>query len=48
MADFYAHASVPSAELCLQDTVANTKGKKKKRRGGGKFRNGPPVDPVAT
>ena len=30
VADF-VHASVPSAKLCLEDTVANTKGKKKKR-----------------
>ena len=26
-------ASVPSAELCFEDTVANTKGKRKKRGG---------------
>ena len=30
VADFFVHASVPSAELCLEDTVANTKGKRKK------------------
>ena len=26
VADFAVHASVPSVELCLEDTVANTKG----------------------
>ena len=31
VADFFVPASVPSAELCLEDTVANTKGKKEKR-----------------
>ena len=30
VADFFVHASVPSAELCLEDTVANRKGKRKK------------------
>ena len=30
VADFFVPASVPSAELCLEDTVANTKGKRKK------------------
>ena len=30
VADFSVHALVPSAELCLKDTVANTKGKRKK------------------
>ena len=33
VADFFMPASVPSACLCLEDTVANTKGKGKK--GGG-------------
>ena len=33
VADFSVHASLPSAKLCLEDTVANTKGKRKK--GGG-------------
>ena len=28
--DFFLHTSVPSVELCLEDTVANTKGKSKK------------------
>ena len=32
VANFFVRASVPSAELCLEDTVANTKGKKKKGR----------------
>ena len=32
VADFFVPASVPSAELCLEDTVANTKGKRKKGR----------------
>ena len=30
VADFFVPASVPFAELCLEDTVANTKGKRKK------------------
>ena len=30
VAGFLVHTSVPSAELCLEDTVANTKGKRKK------------------
>ena len=30
VANFFVHASVPSAELCLEDTIANTKGKRKK------------------
>jgi hypothetical protein len=32
VADFFVPASVPSAELCLEDIVANTKGKRKKGR----------------
>ena len=32
VADFLVPASVPSAELCLEDIVANTKGKRKKGR----------------
>ena len=32
VAVFFVRASVPSAELCLEDTVANTKGKRKKGR----------------
>ena len=32
VADFFVPASVPSAELCLEDTVANTKGKREKGR----------------
>ena len=32
VANFFVRASLPSAELCLVDTVANTKGKRK--RGG--------------
>ena len=46
VADFSVHASVPSAQLSLEDTVVNTKGKRKK--GGDKIRNGPQVVPVAT
>ena len=34
VADFSVHASVPSTRLCLEDTVANTKGKRK--TGGGR------------
>ena len=30
VANFFVHASVTSAELCLEDTVANMKGKRKK------------------
>ena len=30
VADFFVPASVPSAKLCLEDTAANTKGKRKK------------------
>ena len=30
VAHFFVPASVPSAVLCLEDTVANTKGKRKK------------------
>ena len=37
VADFFVHASVPSAELCLEDTVTNTKGKRKKGGGGSKL-----------
>ena len=33
VADFSVHASVPSTELCLEDTVANTKGKRIKGEG---------------
>ena len=29
-ADFFVPASVPSAEVCLEDTIASTKGKLKK------------------
>ena len=47
VADFSVHASVPSAELCLEDTVANTKGKRKEG-GGDKLRSGPQVGNVAT
>ena len=32
VADLFVPASVPSAELCLEDIVANTKGKRKKGR----------------
>ena len=32
VADFFVPVSVPSAQLCLEDTVANTKGKRKKGR----------------
>ena len=32
VANFFVPASVPSAELCLEDTVANIKGKEKKGR----------------
>ena len=39
VADFSVHASVPSAELCLEDTVADTKGKRK--RGGGQNQKWP-------
>ena len=35
VADFFVPALVPSAELSLEDTVANTKGKRKK--GGAKI-----------
>ena len=35
--DFSGHAPVPSAKLCLEDTVANTKGKK----GGGQNQKWP-------
>ena len=30
VADFFMPASVPSAELCFEDTVAKMKGKRKK------------------
>ena len=30
VAHFFVHASVPSTELCLEDTIANTEGKRKK------------------
>ena len=30
VADFFVHASMPSAELGLEDTGANTKGERKK------------------
>ena len=46
-ADFSVHASMPSAELCWEDAVANTKGKRKKGRGD-KIRSGPQVGTVAT
>ena len=39
VADFSVHASVPSAQLCLKDTVANTKGKRK--QGGGQNQKWP-------
>ena len=29
VAEFFMHASVPFAQLCLEDTIANTKGKRK-------------------
>ena len=46
VADFSVHTSVPSAVLCLEDTVANMKGKRKKERN--KIRSGPQVGKVAT
>ena len=48
VADFSVRASVQSARLCLEDTVANTKGKRRKRGGGDKIRGGPQVGKVAT
>ena len=46
VAKFFVHASVPFEELCLEDIVANTKGKRKKR--GERIRSGPQVGLVAT
>ena len=48
MADFFVHASVPSAALCLEDTVANTKDKGKKGGGGGQNQKLPTSGPKAT
>ena len=36
VADFFMHALVPSVEVCLGDTVANMKGKRKEGGGGAK------------
>ena len=43
VADFFVHALVPSPELCLEDIVASTKGKRKK---GGTKEGGNPTSPL--